>query len=211
MENGGVGHHDGQHHQGDQRQPEVHGDHAAQGHHDHDRDPEGGHELLLEEVFDPLHVGGAALDDIPGGVLGVPSPGELLDVMINVVPGGLHQGLPRLGVEADDQIPEARGEQARRRQRRRQHPHMGAQHFDPAEALQRRQGPHGQIHLVGADDRVHRDADDLRDHQLADGEHGPGEDAYEEIFAAAPEQRAQHVCVSEPGGSRVHTGSLRKK
>ena len=47
------------------------------------------HQLIAHELADHVHVGGAALDDVAGGVIFVPGKGQILDVAVQVVPDTL--------------------------------------------------------------------------------------------------------------------------
>ena len=81
--------HNGDEQRRDQRQPQVHGEHDAQVQRDEKHRAHHLHQLIAHELADHVHVGGAALDDVAGGVIFVPGKGQILDVAVQVVPDTL--------------------------------------------------------------------------------------------------------------------------
>ena len=88
---------DREHDRRHERQLPVHKRHAHEREHNHRHGAEHGDELLFKEGLDALNVRGAALDDIAGGVLHMPLPRQVLDVMIQKIPAGLDERFARLG------------------------------------------------------------------------------------------------------------------
>ena len=72
--------------QGGEGHEHVHGKHHGQGNHKHAEGPQEFAQVVLDEAADGVHVGGTALDDVPGLAAHVPVVGQALDVGVEAVP-----------------------------------------------------------------------------------------------------------------------------
>ena len=157
------------------------------------------HQLVADEGADDLHVGGAPLDDVAGGVGGVPFKAQALDVAVQAVPQALHKALGALGqVDAhavNTHAPHRRGQHHRPRRQPQKGQGIGP---EPVQGRQRAQKAR-QIRGFAPQHRVHGEADDLGHQRVAGGVHpgqrnGPGEKA-----PAAPQMAHNHAGLLPPG------------
>ena len=153
--------HNGDKGQSDQGQFHVHAEHDPQIQDDEEHRPHHLHQLVAHEGADHVHIGGAALDDVAGGMLLVPRKGQILDAPVQVIPQPLDVGLGPAGQLRP--LPEA----AQAPQQRRHHdgsrrPPQRRDRLLP-QRLQRQYPQHQrrQLGLLGSQDGVHRDTDDL--------------------------------------------------
>ena len=173
---------DGHKGDGHQGQPPVHDQHDPHVQHHHEHGAQHLHELVADEGADHLHVGGAPLDDVAGGVGGVPVEAQAQYVLVEAVPDGLHEALRAPG-QVDAHSVDAQAPHRRRQGHRPRRDPQRAQGVGP-QGVQVQQGPDpmGQVGLLHVQHAVHCYADDLGHHCVADGvqigqDDGPGEKA----------------------------------
>ena len=149
---------EGQRHHG---QAPVHRHHDGGVEHDEEHRAHHLHQLIADKGADDLHVGGAPLDDIAGGVGGVPGKAQALDVAIQAVPQALHKALGALGqVDAhavDANAPHRRRQHHRPRRQPQKGQGLGPQLIHGDQRAQKA----GQIGGLAPQHRVHGEADDL--------------------------------------------------
>ena len=148
-----------------ERQLPVHKRHAHEREHDHCHGAEYGDELLFKEGLDTLNVRGAALDDIAGGVLHMPLPRQVLDVVVQQVPAGLDECFARLGAVDIHAVAHDGREKPESRHKNRRDPEVLPQIRRAAERFDDRPRRRG-LHRGLPDQGVDAHADDLRNDQL---------------------------------------------
>ena len=156
---------DREHDRRHERQLPVHKRHAHERKHDHCHSAEHGDELLFKEGLDTLNVRGAALDDIAGGVLHMPLPRQVLDVVVQQVPAGLDECFARLGAVDIHAVAHDGREKPKSRHKNRRDPEVLPQIRRAAERFDDRPRRRG-LHRGLPDQGVDAHADDLRNDQL---------------------------------------------
>ena len=198
--------------QGHQGQAQVHGKHDGQVQGDEEHRAHHLHQLGAHKGADHLHVGSTPLDDIPGGVGGVPGEGQALDVAEQRVPQPFHKPLRALGqihpLAVGAHPPQGRHQQHRPRRDPQRPDGVGLQPRQVHQPLEEA----GDLGLFLPQHRVHSDLDDLRgegveDHAQAGA--GQGKDKKVDISPQRPENQGQ---LFPPGQLhlllRVHTALL---
>ena len=180
---------------GRQGQGGVHGEHEVQRHGHQYGDAQHGGELLGHKGAHPVHVGGAALDDVAGAVFHVPGVGQMGNVVVEGVPHGLHQGLRAAGIEHGVAELGAHPHHSQRRHRHGGDPQMAAEVAVAAKALHQLIHPRRELGRLAADGVVDGEAHHLGRHHVHQRGQRRAADAQGKQGLAAPQELQQEAVI----------------